>query len=95
MSTKTFKVGERGYHPKIRLVSGVNAFQVQLIDWDDEVDGAWDFRYGNLTDFESFMWEEVDCYHADQMVHWVKFTKEFKAFSKLVQSDPFSTYSFN
>jgi hypothetical protein len=96
MSTKTFKVGENGYHPVVKLVTRSNDVEVLLYDWDGNLDEVKYFGFlpSSLTAMELDMADECSSYYASLMIEWVKSTPHFKEYPVPVQ-DPFTTYTFN
>jgi hypothetical protein len=94
MATKTFKPGENGYHPKVKLVTRPNDVQALLYDWDGNLDEVKYFGYLSLDAMELDMADESSSYYASLMVEWVKTTTHFKKSPASVR-DPFTTYTFS
>jgi hypothetical protein len=93
MSTKMFKLGEWGIHPRVKLTTGKDRLRVQKFDWDNEQVEVVHYSYESIHNFELDMCEETSSYYASTMVEWVHATKEYKASYK--EPDPFTTFTFS
>ena len=78
MSTKTFKVGEYGFKPKYKLIARANEVEVVSTSWTKEVASEGSVEYNSLDSLVDYLSEQSTYYFADQMVAWVKSTKEYK-----------------
>ena len=78
MSTKTFKVGEYGMHPKYKLVAGKDEVSVVSTSWKGNVADMGHVPYDSLGVLDNFLCNEITFYYADKMLDWVKSTKEYK-----------------
>ena len=98
MATKTFKVGEYGYHPKIKVTTMNKNVRVQLFNWEGELDETRHYSYEALNHLELDMCEECSSYYASLMVEFVHSTVEYKASFEGIPGfgrDPLSTFTFN
>jgi hypothetical protein len=93
MSTKTFKVGEYGFNPVIKIFTKKNHLEVQKYNWQGEHAESRTYSYDAIHNLELDMCEEVTSYYASKMVDWVHSTKEYKATKR--ELDPFTSYTFN
>jgi len=78
MSTKTFKVGEYGMHPKYKLVAGKGEVSVVSTSWKGNVADMGHVEYDCLEVLSNFLSNEITSYYADKMLEWVKSTKEYQ-----------------
>lgn len=93
MATKTFNVGEYGYHPKIKVKTGKHGAVVQMFGWDGKLDDQRSYSFDSLNHLELDLAQDSTDYYANKIVTWVMATKDYKASFK--EPDPFTTYSFS
>jgi len=91
MSTKTFKIGEYGSHPKYKINTFKNEFSISAYNWDGDLAIVKHYSYDALSNFEMDMMDETTPYYTDTMIEWIKSRKEYEA----PKQDPFTTYTFS
>jgi hypothetical protein len=79
MSTKTFKIGEWGSHPKWKISTSPGKIRVQMWNWSNDLEVDDNYNMGDLYLLESFLEEDATPYYASKVRDWVCSTEDFMA----------------